>query len=247
MQVLYAHIFGITLLNEQETVWGILGSLLIASGVVTVNGAKAQNGDKAHAPFEHPSLLPMFWHKHASMPEGNAGGPAQKPESLIPAHLNSSGESGSREGTVLQAVLSRLGCGGQHARDRLSQQQSPFQHVQMAGMTFTTGAEDARPVAADDDAHSTATSSGCDGQLLGPNLQQAEVEGPGNSHLEAVESGAALAQEKRRVRGHPGGPALLRDREKSWIGEWAFRKETGSEALAPAMARYHQLLERDRE
>lgn len=242
-QVLYAHIYGITLLNEQETVWGILGSLLIASGVVTVNGAKIENCDKPQAPYQHPSLLPMFQYKQASMAEGNADRPAQKPECLAPADPNSSGESGSRRGNIFQAALSWLRSGVQHAGGRLTQQPSPFQQLQLTGLASCTSADGASPVAV----HSSAASSGCDGQLLGPSLQQQEGEGPGDGQLYAAEGGAALVQGKRRTRGRPGGPPLERDREQSWIGEWAFRKETDSERLAPAMARYHQLLERDRE
>ncbi len=41
LQVLHAHVFGIFLLDEHESLWGILGSILIAAGVVTVNGAKS--------------------------------------------------------------------------------------------------------------------------------------------------------------------------------------------------------------
>ena len=40
VQVLYAHIFGV-LLGDQETLWGLLGAALIACGVVSVNRAKS--------------------------------------------------------------------------------------------------------------------------------------------------------------------------------------------------------------
>lgn len=42
VQVLYAHIWGVTLLGEQEHVGGIAGSLLLAGGVVTVNLSKSK-------------------------------------------------------------------------------------------------------------------------------------------------------------------------------------------------------------
>ncbi len=249
MQVLYAHIFGITLLNEQETVWGILGSLLIASGVVTVNGAKGQKEEKAQAPFEHLSLLPVFHNKHASMAEGTADGPEQDPETLISAHPSRVGESESTRGNVFQATLSWLWCGGQRARGWCSLRQTPFQNLQLAALASSTdtSAGSASASAADGDAQSSAAGSGCYGQLLRPGIQQEGSEGYGGSPLEAAEGVRALAQEKRRFRGRPGGPTSLRDGENSWVGEWAFRKAADGEALAPAMARYHKLLQQDRE
>ena len=52
-QVLYAHVFGVLLLDEQESLLGILGSVLIASGVITVNQAKSGNASN-HASLKLP-------------------------------------------------------------------------------------------------------------------------------------------------------------------------------------------------
>ena len=47
LQVLCAHLFGVTLLHEGETVLGIVGSAAIAAGVVTVNSAKTATAKPA--------------------------------------------------------------------------------------------------------------------------------------------------------------------------------------------------------
>ena len=47
MQVLCAHIFGVTLLHESETVFGLVGSAAIAAGVLTVNSAKIAKAESA--------------------------------------------------------------------------------------------------------------------------------------------------------------------------------------------------------
>ncbi len=47
MQVLCAHIFGVTLLHESETVFGLVGSAAIAAGVLTVNSAKIAKAEAA--------------------------------------------------------------------------------------------------------------------------------------------------------------------------------------------------------
>ena len=43
VQVLCAHVFGVALLHEAETLYGLAGSAAIAAGVITVNGAKMGN------------------------------------------------------------------------------------------------------------------------------------------------------------------------------------------------------------
>ena len=47
LQVLCAHLFGVSLLHEGETVLGIVGSAAIAAGVVTVNSAKFATAEPA--------------------------------------------------------------------------------------------------------------------------------------------------------------------------------------------------------
>ena len=47
LQVLCAHLFGVTLLHEGETILGIVGSAAIAAGVVTVNSAKFATAEPA--------------------------------------------------------------------------------------------------------------------------------------------------------------------------------------------------------
>ena len=47
MQVLSAHVFGVTLLQERESIFGLAGSAAIAAGVVTVNSAKIAKAESA--------------------------------------------------------------------------------------------------------------------------------------------------------------------------------------------------------
>lgn len=263
LQVLYAHIFGVTLLNEQETVWGILGSLLIASGVVTVNGAK---GHKSNAAFEHPSLLPMFQYMPTSTSERSAVGDLHKAGKAAPAAPNGvagndaeeapmaeAGAQGSR--SFLQIMLARLkdmrvSAGGSSCQREVSSQQ-----VERSEAPSSTQAESGRAFAAETGAASSAWEGAFVGQpMAGPTphtcVPQQDDSGQSGSAAGAG-NGAEVCGERRRVRGAHGeysrGVGSLRDGEKSWVGEWAFRREVDGGSLAPAMARYHQLLEKSRQ
>lgn len=249
-----------TLLHEQETVWGILGSLLIASGVVTVNGAKNKRSN-AHATFEHPSLLPMFQYRPKSTGDRNAIEDLIKADkSPLVAHSGVAGISAVEDSTVenraagsgfLQSVLSRLRHAGLHPLGSFCRQQAASPELELAGVT--SEAESGRRDADDSSAASSDGDGGLTGQPIpGPalytSLPQQEDRELGRSHLSSAGGDAAAdLPEKRRLRGQSGGVGSLRDGEKSWVGEWAFRREIAGNNLAPAMARYHQLLEQSRQ
>jgi hypothetical protein len=263
LQVLYAHIFGVTLLNEQETVWGILGSLLIASGVVTVNVAK---GHKSSATSEHPSLLPMFQYMPTSTSERNAAEDLHEVGKAAPAAPDGLAENDAEEAPVakagaqgsrsfLQTMLARLKDMRVSARRSSCQREVSSQQVELSEAPSSTPAESGRAFAAETGAASITWEGGFVGEpMAGPTpytcVPQQDNSGQSGSAAGAGK-GAEVSSERRRVRGahgeYPRGVGSLRDGEKSWVGEWAFRQEVDGGSLAPAMARYHQLLEKSRQ
>lgn len=259
---MHAHIFGVTLLDERESVWGILGSLLIASGVVTVNGAK---GQPQGAGSEHDAELPVFQGRAA---ERNAAGRPPKPDKSAPAaEAEPTGAAASWREPV--ARLFRLLGSGQWAGllGSCPGQQGCPQHVQLPAVSEVAPAADPERAAliglqSLDTAPAFkargAGSSGSPTSALAsvPEQQQEDAEAS-SSPRDADSAFADSVRERGGVLGmmrareaagrHPGEVGSLRDAEKSWAGEWAFRRATDSSELAPAMARYHQLLERERE
>ena len=256
LQVLYAHIFGVTLLDEQETVWGILGSLLIASGVVTVNGAKGHNSSAA---FEHPSLLPMFQYTSSSTADRNATGYLHKAGKVTSAAPSGVAENGAEETSVcaqgssgfLQALLARIKHVGRSAAGSSGQREVSNQQLELAeGLGTTYG----RTVTAGNGAASSAWDSDMAGQPMpGPTPYTSVAQQDDSEEISSGGGeGAEVSHERRRVRGvgpegQSGGFGSLRDRERSWAGEWAFRREVDGSGLAPAMARYYQLLGQNRQ
>jgi hypothetical protein len=85
---LYAHIFGVFLLNERESVLGILGSVLMAAGIVTLNGAKASRSRAAKSGTPAREGPPLPTHRYESVLHSS------EPEPAVPAGVQMSAAAG---------------------------------------------------------------------------------------------------------------------------------------------------------
>ncbi len=168
LQVLYAHIFGVFLLNERETVWGVLGSLLIAAGVVTLNDAQAQTSYSTAEP------LPRSQYSAVSTADRNVAGDSQMTSTVTTGTVAESGaeepgtvEAGAGGSSFLQALLTRIRRAGLSAAGTCPQQQEGARQAELAG---TVSAADTAG-ASRDDGESSGQEGGpigspCQGQLL---------------------------------------------------------------------------------
>ena len=258
-QVLYAHIFGV-LLGEHETVWGVLGAALIACGVVSVNRAKSGLPDVGLPAVSHakgPSLAerghilyaPLTW-------QGSHG------EAAVPAHHPAATDEASEDAGSIAAL--------RHER-QVPGWTSPSGTVRLTGSSMgdkrcsrSSGAPcssssspqrvglelQERSLSAVDEGPLAPSSSVANLLAAG---QPAEREAAQETSV-PLEAGSAqpptrhIAQParglSRQARTGVSGGQTLRDRERSWTGEWVFK---GKQALwePNTAARNSQIREQD--
>ena len=215
-QVLHAHVFGIFLLDEHETLWGTLGSVAIAAGVVTVNAAKSGAGSAGkpcavglpaadHIETKTPTAaaaagLPVLLHEPNQAHDGieafgheRQPGPVHTPFSAVPIKESFWGRrSGSlRRGLELQGMTS-ISLASQPDREE-------------EGLVHA-----AKP----DEAQESSAAQ-----------QQQDEAGP-------------LLMPRRH--GQKAQPASLRERELSWTGDWLFAAGRQGDVRA-AVKQYSQV------
>jgi hypothetical protein len=258
LQVLYAHIFGVLLLDEQESLWGILGSMLIATGVVTVNSSKSSQGcaETERVPplpvYEyHPvgsseeaaPRLPPLWSPSDLPVRGGLGMSAPQEEAVMlgspiagPTYVDAPLGDAPKLPSVRSGhdfiELGRVASAGRGHEDHARHVNSCSILVDTVPGVMSGHNSPIGQVDAHnnrDGARSSGTEPLCGGEAL---------------------SGAAPDEERRgvsmrRQRRTAGVGAPLREREVSWNGAWLFDRQSSD--LAPFMTKYRSLLQDDRD
>ena len=249
--MLYAHIFGV-LLGQPETLWGVVGAVLIACGVVSVNRAKSglpAVGDAKGSSLDergHILYTPLTWQSGRGAPDGAAlvhvPDQASSDESSIAALRHERQVPGQAIPFSMPPLKGGVFLG--QARNSSSSGALLSSSPEWAGLELQE-----RSLSAADGGFLPASSSCPAGMLVAGEPPSAPAEQEAGVPVEAATGQLPLGRiaqplqgVSRQGRTGVGRGQTLRDREQSWTGEWVF---DGRRAADAPSAHYSQIREQN--
>lgn len=243
------------LLGEQETLWGIMGSMLIASGVVTVNSSKS-HACPGEDPIGSGPALPVSQYQPVSsrspaaeqlqgswifplrlpLPASHTPSSHQGQELSLAVRTAATPKESSIGASASAADSTAIGSSAVATSRASLQPENPFTseaYLAFQDVQRHHAHSDEQQVGADlSEGHGEQTGGAGPQHSSSPTAHQ-----PAESS-DGADRGRKVHAMRRHMDKNVGAP--LRDRESSWAGQWLFdRPDPG---LSKALMRYHKLV-----